>query len=144
MGIKESKMISTAGEESNERQGLETKELYFTQKDHWHFRLCKEEHQATFTKSNEKESEVFKSQMTALNHREKQWGMEEQNRPHKARVRVEGKEKSSSISILLVLGQVNELLGNMSVQLKNKHTSLSSGKIYPGITPQKVPYVKHF
>lgn len=61
-------MIPMAGEESNERQGLQTKELYFTQKDHLHLRLCKEEHQAKFTKSNEKESEVFKTQMTALNH----------------------------------------------------------------------------
>lgn len=104
MGTKESRMMPAAGEESSERQGLWTKELYSTQKDHFHFSCARKSIRQSPLKAMRKESKVCKSQMTALNHREKQWEMEEQHRPHEARVSVSGKQRSSSIFILLVLG----------------------------------------
>lgn len=107
MGTKESRMMPTAREESSERQGLWAKELYSTQKDHLHFSWVRKSIRQSPLKAMRKESKVCKSQMTALNHREKQWGMEEQNRPHGARVSFAGKQRSSSIFILLVLGRVN-------------------------------------
>lgn len=72
-----------------------------------HFSWVRKSIRQSLLKAMRKESKVCKSQMTALNHREKQWGMEEQNRPHGARVSVAGKQRSSSIFILLVLGRVN-------------------------------------
>lgn len=106
-GTEDSRTMSVAGEESSERQALGTKELYSTQKDHLHFSCVRKSIRQSSLKAVEKQSEVFKSQMTALNHREKQWGMEVQNTAHEATVSVEWKQRSSSISILLVLGQVN-------------------------------------